>query len=938
MKRAPLTVAVFGAGSAGEQALMRLEAKAFRHVRVAWVFDNDRAKWGRTLRGVEVAAPSKRRLASVARVLVASIHASDITAQLEETGAGAKVVYAVADLASRDATAPRAATRAEVEASTRPDLVARAASFIGPIASPRDRDRRARVACTICSNNYLAHAVTLAKSFLARHPDADFVICLADERTKVLPYPERRLPRLSIVAAGELGIAGFRAMAFGYSILELNTAVKPFLLEHLLRTLGYETVLYLDPDILVLTPLDDLFDALDTHDFAVTPHLTVPYADDRRPTVVDIMRAGVFNLGFFGVSARSSARPFLGWWQARVARECVVAPDRGYFVDQRWVDLLPALSPAVHVVRDPGCNVAYWNLHERRITWSRGAFRSGEHSLRFFHFSGIDIDAPSTVSRHQNRHTLPRRGALTDLFGLYRYLVYQHGHARWRRVPYGYGTFANGDPIPPLVREIYRSAGDRFGDPFRVGPRSFRRWLDAPDEGRTGLTNLEREAYRHRADLRSRFEHVDGEDRARYQLHLRRHCHALGLDRRLLAARGTLAQRGVSVSAGTDGPRQARPGINVAGYLDTESGVGELARSFVKVLRAVDWPHALVNVAQPWLRRGDRSVTRAGQGRPQHPISFLCVNAEAVDQVAATLGGGFFANRHNIGYWVWEQSVFPERWRRAFHWFDEVWVPSRFVLDAVSLRSPVPVVRIPPCIDVGQVSPLPRGRLGVDDETTVFAFVFDVNSFLERKNPMAVIDAYERAFDRRTRVAGRTALVLKATAAAGARESRALEALRRRAGEVHATLIEGYWPRARVLRLIASSTAYVSLHRAEGFGYTIAEAQALGVPVVATAYSGTTDLVAPPHAMPVAFHETRLDASVGPYDRGTTWATPDVDSAVEWLRFVHADRARAAALGRRARAFMQTHFSARAIAGLVEARLAGTSGMRQSRGVPTDGY
>jgi glycosyltransferase involved in cell wall biosynthesis len=907
-----LVVGVFGAGSAGQQAVARLRNRRFRHVQVRCVLDNDRRKWGTRLDGLEVVRPTRRALMAVDRVLVASLYAGDIAAQLGGLGAGAKAVFSTNELVSMRAPLPPL-TRASVAAMTPARLRAWTA---GVVAQPRRSPWKGHVACTIASNNYLAHATVLARSFLAQHPDARFVLCLADRIDPSLPSPSRLDSRITVIPASSLGIPDFAPMAFQYTVVEFNTAIKPFLLEYLLRQDDCAAVLYLDPDILVTAPLDGLFEELGRHDFVVTPHITSPYRDDARPTVVDLLKAGVFNLGFIGVSARPATRPFLAWWQERVALDCIVAPEDGIFVDQRWVDMLPAFSSSVFIERAAGYNVAYWNLHERQLGRAGDRYSCNGEPLRFFHFSGAVFEsAGTTLSRHQNRHELPRRGPLADLFAAYRHLLFQHGYDSLRSVPYAFGRFDNGEPIPPLVRRIFRTHRDLgWRRPFDTGPRSFRRWLDQPDPRDRGLTRLEAETWRHRPEVRTQFPTVEGEHRTRYQLFLRAHSHAVGLSPEVLGE-GSVSRRRES----KPGPRPARPGVNVAGYLDTESGVGELARSFVHALRACGRPHSLVNIAQPWLRRRDRSLEKGPREIPDHPVNFLAVNAEAVDGAAATLGPRFFHGRYNIGYWVWELDTFPTRWRGAFDWFDEIWVPSRFCLDAVAKVSPVPVVRVPPAIACPPPTPWPRERIGVRADATMFGFVFDVNSHPERKNPWAVLDAYERAFDARTRRRGDTALVIKSTAPASPKA--ALTDLRARCRKVGATLIEGYWPRASVLRLIASCNAYVSLHRAEGFGYTPAEAQAMGVPVIATAYSGTADFVDVGHAFPVPWRESRLSVSVGPYDRGMVWADPAVDVAAVHMRFVHDDRDGAAECGRRARAFMQAHYSPQVVGARVDARL-----------------
>ena len=134
-------------------------------------------------------------------------------------------------------------------------------------------------------------------------------------------------------------------MAFRYDVMELNTAVKPFVLAHLLFERGIDRVLYLDPDILVLSTLDPVFRELDACSIVLTPHATRPYQDAKQPDEISLLRTGAYNLGFIGVAKTEESRAMLNWWQERCREHCVVQPEDGLFVDQKWIDLVPGFHP-----------------------------------------------------------------------------------------------------------------------------------------------------------------------------------------------------------------------------------------------------------------------------------------------------------------------------------------------------------------------------------------------------------------------------------------------------------------------------------------------------------------------------------------------------------------------------------------------------------------
>ena len=270
---------------------------------------------------------------------------------------------------------------------------------------------KSRAICTIISRNYLAHARTLAHSFRQFHPDAPVFVCLVDRVDGA--FDPAREP-FELIEAHALGIRDFEAMAFQYDVMELNTAVKPFVLEQLLFERGVEQLLYLDPDILVLSPVSWLFDQLDRASILLTPHATRPYEDAKLPGEHLLLQTGAYNLGFIGVAATAQARSMLRWWQGHCHDECAVRPEEGLFVDQKWVDLVPSFYPETRILRDPGLNVAYWNLHERQVD-SLAPPRCNGEPLYFFHFSGFKIDALDAVSKHQNRFRLEERPDLREV-------------------------------------------------------------------------------------------------------------------------------------------------------------------------------------------------------------------------------------------------------------------------------------------------------------------------------------------------------------------------------------------------------------------------------------------------------------------------------------------------------------------------------------------
>lgn len=327
---------------------------------------------------------------------------------------------------------------------------------------------------TISSNNYFAFAKTFLESVRRFHPSGvDLYFFLADE---VAPQISKGGFSFNVVEAKELHIESLAKMAFKYNIMEFNTAIKPFCFKYIFER-GYKKAVYFDPDIFVFNPLDCLFSALDSNSILLTPHITepLPEGDVLAPSEQEYLRAGTYNLGFIGVSARQNGLRFTDWWSERCANQCFSEVETGLFVDQKWVNLAPGLFSEVLISRDKGLNMAYWNLHER--TLSPNLTVNGEVPLVFYHFSGIDISDPSGISKYQTRFSLKARPDLGEIFKNYCAAVLANGHQEYRELPYAYSTYSNGYTIGDFARRHYSIAHQRFPDPFRTGAGTYYEYL-----------------------------------------------------------------------------------------------------------------------------------------------------------------------------------------------------------------------------------------------------------------------------------------------------------------------------------------------------------------------------------------------------------------------------------------------------------------------------
>ena len=326
-------------------------------------------------------------------------------------------------------------------------------------------------ACTIIAPNYLAFARVLAASYLEHHPGHRFFVLIVANLADSAPFAGEAFEP---VLVSEIGLTDLRGEAMKYDILELNTNVKPAFLHYLFRTQELEQVVYLDPDICVYSPLEPVFAALANGAAAVlTPHLTTPLADDLLPSEQDHLYNGTYNLGFVAFRRCADTNRMLAWWSRRCLALGFSEGRTGLFVDQKWMNLAPGLFEGVTILRDAGCNMAYWNLHERSLLATEASptvanANGSAVPLRFFHFSGIDPADESSLSRHTNRFALADRPDLQSLFSAYRQALRQSADERLQTIPYGFDHFTDGTTITRLARRIYakHQARWRGQDPF----------------------------------------------------------------------------------------------------------------------------------------------------------------------------------------------------------------------------------------------------------------------------------------------------------------------------------------------------------------------------------------------------------------------------------------------------------------------------------------
>lgn len=371
-----------------------------------------------------------------------------------------------------------------------------------------------------------------------------------------------------------------------------------------------------------------------------------------------------------------------------------------------------------------------------------------------------------------------------------------------------------------------------------------------------------------------------------------------------------------------DGPDREPPaggGVNVVGWIDYDFGVAEGARLSLRALEAAGIPAVAVPFPEelPGHSRTGGSLPRP-RDQDLHDISIFHLDARYARLIPERLGPDFLPGRYNIFYFNWELPRLPDSWRPFFQWCDEVWVPSRFVADALTGVIPRPVTIVPHPASVESLREVRREEFGLPDQAYIFLCSLDFHSELERKNPMAVIRAFDQAFDRDDR---RVALVVKShNGEKHPSELAQINALM--ADRPRMFHLWEHLPREQMTRLQAACDAYVSAHRSEGYGLGMVEAMALGKPVLATPWSGSRDFIRENIAFPIPCGRAMLERAYGPYPAGEWWAEPRVDGLAGLMLRLAGSPDLGVAVGQRARTWVDRHLSPKAVGRVYRQRLA----------------
>lgn len=326
-------------------------------------------------------------------------------------------------------------------------------------------------------------------------------------------------------------------------------------------------------------------------------------------------------------------------------------------------------------------------------------------------------------------------------------------------------------------------------------------------------------------------------------------------------------------------------GINLIGLIRAEMGLGQSCRLLANALTYGNIPFMIYDFCQPnmLMRAQDHTYDDKIQNQLQYNINMIHINPDEMQLLYTQLSSGSWDYRYNIAFWLWELEEIPADWQKYFPLLDEIWTPSEYISRNLRKVTSLPVRTLPYWVTAETDKKYDRKYFDLPVDQFLILTMYDSNSTMERKNPMATVEAFKKAFSVKEKGVG---LVLKVN---NAREEDLIKLKTALAGYQNIYYITETLEKIQVNSLIECCDVFSSLHRAEGFGLVMAEAMLVGTPVIATNYSSNTEFMDSSVACMVDYTFTTLREDCPPYKKGAVWADPDVEQAAGYMRRLYQD-------------------------------------------------
>jgi hypothetical protein len=318
---------------------------------------------------------------------------------------------------------------------------------------------------TTVARNYLSQAAVLFGSIKRHCEDITLRCFVVDGYDDEDDVPE--VMRSHVFDCRNLGVADFEERAFKYSVTEFATSLKPDIFKYIFDLGNVKCAIFFDPDTKLYSNTDWVKEELRNKSILVTPHLLhhEPYDasySGRSPyfNLSKFLFAGIYNTGFVAIKNDIYGRDFIHFWSGVLRDNCF----HRFCYDQKWADFIPNFfGDRMGMVKDPGANVSYWNLHERALTRdTESSYSVNGSKLKFMHFSKIYNHASIGTSAEKGKNQLSRVGSqllrnpeYRELYQTYIEELASAGFEKLRSTPYRYSRFEDGLQINVLHRRMY---------------------------------------------------------------------------------------------------------------------------------------------------------------------------------------------------------------------------------------------------------------------------------------------------------------------------------------------------------------------------------------------------------------------------------------------------------------------------------------------------
>lgn len=360
-----------------------------------------------------------------------------------------------------------------------------------------------------------------------------------------------------------------------------------------------------------------------------------------------------------------------------------------------------------------------------------------------------------------------------------------------------------------------------------------------------------------------------------------------------------------------------RVGINLIGDINASDGLSQSMRLIEDVMTVSKIPHRVHTYSiAPDAEVKTRFTGKTTKSYP-YGVNVFHINTADFPYGYNDLGAKAWNGHYNIGYWAWELQEIPKDWVRYIDMVDEIWTPSEFASETFRKYTSKPVVTVPHSVDVTFDKNIDRSYFNLPEDRFLFLMMYASASISERKNPLAVIKSFKKAFEPGREDVG---LVIKVLPAEGYDEE--LEEIKKSiSGYDNIYLVVENLTRLEVNSLMNVVDSYVSLHRAEGFGLPLAESMLLGKPTVATNWSGNLEFMTKETACLVDYDLVELKKDIPPFKKGFHWANPKISDASKCMKKLLEDKQFYDTISDNAKKYVSERLSQDAVGAIVASRL-----------------